>query len=216
MSAPRTLEELLAECTRMAPAGPRADAAGSPPCDGPPTPGDEPQGNPTIPKAFRWATLAAPELRMRLARPQAIAEAEAALPSRALLLHGPSGCGKTSLACALLRAWEARNPRRRAIFAPAWRLGMARVHHGLGLGEAPEVDRAMSARLLVLDDLGSERNTATNAVPDVVFARALAGLPTWVTTWMTHSAISQRYGDGIARRICEAGRVAVIRCGKDS
>ena len=57
---------------------------------------------------------------------------------------------------------------------PAWKLGVARAQHGLGQGEPPEVERALSTGLLVLDDLGSERNTAINAVPDVIFERARA------------------------------------------
>jgi hypothetical protein len=207
MSVPRSLAELLADCVRLAP------VVEAPPA---PAPRDGPPDHPSIPASLRWATLAAPDLRQRVARPEAIAEAEAALPLRPLLLQGPSGSGKTSLACALLREWEARHPGRRGVFTSAWRLGVARVHHGLGIGEAPEVERAMSACLLVLDDLGSERNTSTNAVPDVIFARQEAGLPTWFTTWMHSSDVTQRYGDGVTRRISEAGRVAVIRCGKDS
>jgi hypothetical protein len=72
----------------------------------------------------------------------------------------------------------------------------------------------MTTQLLVVDDLGSERNIATNAVPDVIFARALASLPAWVTTWMTPADIAQRYGDGIARHLYEAGHVTVIVCGE--
>jgi hypothetical protein len=31
---------------------------------------------------------------------------------------------------------------------------------------------------------------------------------------MTPEAVTQRYGDGVARRLFEAGRVTVIACGK--
>jgi DNA replication protein DnaC len=155
------------------------------------------------------------------------AGAEARIPHRVVRGHGHATCreerygaqtvidpdGKTSLACALLRAWEARYPRRRAVLVPAWKLGVARAQHGLGQGEAPEVEHAFTAGLCVIDDLGSERNTAMNAVPDVIFARALEGRPTWVTTWMTPEAVTQRYGDGIARRLFEAGRAVVVACG---
>jgi DNA replication protein DnaC len=213
---PRTLAELLAVCTkRLEEAGAFAAPDAPPPGGSPGRPPEHPE-NTTIPPSFGWARIDAPELRERIARSHAIAEAVAALSSPALLLVGPSGSGKTSLACALLRAWEARNACRRGVFAAAWKLGVARAQHGLGQGEAPEVERAMAAALLVLDDVGSERNTATNAVPDVIFARALAGMPTWVTTWMTPDVVSQRYGDGIARRLFEAGRVTVIACGKNS
>ncbi len=222
MSYTRTLEEILEDCRRKFVLGrveaPRPEPGAYPDRCRDPYQDDSPDHRPenaSIPRSFRWATLDAAALRLRVARPQAIAEGEAALSSAALLLTGPSGSGKTSLACALLRAWEAREPRRRGVFAPAWQLGVARAQHGLGHGEPPEVERAMSAALLVLDDVGSERNTATNAVPDVIFARALDGLPTWVTTWMTPDAVAQRYGDGIARRLFEEGRVTLIACGKD-
>jgi DNA replication protein DnaC len=217
MSEPRTLAELLAECRKRFAQG---SANESPPSGGSPErqkhPLENPPENPTIPKSFRWATLGAPELRQRVARVQAIAEGEAALSSGGLLLVGPSGSGKTALACALLRAWEARNPRRRGMFAAAWRLGVARAEYGLGQGEPPEVERAMAVALLVLDDIGSDRNAPTSAVTDVIFARANAGIPTWGTTWMNPQAVAQRYGDGIARRLYESGRVTIIACGKDS
>jgi DNA replication protein DnaC len=213
MSDSRSLEQLVADCRERFIVRRSADM----PADAPAAataPRDETPGNATIPESFRWATLEAPELRERLARDRAIAEAQGALSAQGLLFVGPSGSGKTSLACALLRAWEQADPRRRGAFVPAWRLGVVRAQHGLGNGEPPEVERALSTRLLVLDDLGSERNTATNAVPDVLFERAYAGRPTWVTTWMTPEQVSQRYGDGIARRLYEAGRVVVIGCGK--
>jgi hypothetical protein len=211
----RSLKQLLADCTaRFALGAPRAGdlPGGGPPADArdtgtrsesPPLEDslerNQPPDNRTVPQAFRWAA----------------AEGRAALASGgSLLVVGPSGSGKTSLVCALLRAWDAAHPRRLGVFMPAWKLGIARAHHGLGQGEAPDVERAMTTRLLVVDDLGSERNIATNAVPDVIFARALAALPTWVTTWMTPADIAQRYGDGIARRLYEAGHVTVIVCGE--
>jgi hypothetical protein len=214
MSDPRTLMQILEDCRErfirggvLAPRPENTSGGGDPPGR------DGPVCNPTIPRAFRWATLDAPELRERVGREQAIAHGAAAIDSPGVLLEGPSGSGKTSLACALLRAWDARNPRRPGVFVPAWSLGVARMQYALGEGEPPLVERAMSTALLVLDDLGCERNTPTNAVPDVIFARALAQLPTWVTTWMTAEAIAERYGDGVARRVYESGRVEVIGCG---
>ena len=212
MSDARSLQQILADCRERFATAP---ASAPPPATGaPPPPRDERPENATIPPSFRWATLNAPELRQRVARERAIGEGRAALSATAVVLVGPSGSGKTSLACALLRAWEARDTRRRGSFVPAWRLGVARAQHGLGQGEPVEVERALSTGLLVLDDLGSERNTVTNAVPDVIFERAYAGRPTWVTTWMTPEQVSQRYGDGIARRLYEADRVVVIGCDK--
>ena len=216
----RSLKQIIADCRarfvlRTAPLSNPAD--GTADADAPSAAGEPKRAalppNPTVPPTFHWATLDAAELGGRVERAAAIAEARAALASGSLLLVGQSGCGKTSLACALLHAWDAAH-RRRGVFMPAWKLGMARAHHGLGQGEPPEVEQAMTTRLLVVDDLGSERNVTSNAVPDVIFARALAGLPTWVTTWMTAAEVTQRYGDGIARRLHEVGRVTVIACGQ--
>jgi DNA replication protein DnaC len=208
MTDPRSLKQLLADCrARFAEAGSAAHAPTPTPEDRKAEAREAPRVNPTIPKAFRWATLDAPELRARVARERSIAEAQAAMASGSLILVGPSGCGKTSLACALLRAWEARNPRRRGMFGAAWRLSVARP-------ETPEVGRAMTVSLLVLDDLGSEQNLVTSSVRNVIFARAEAELPTWITTWMTAEQIAQRYGDNIARRLLETRYARAIGCGR--
>ena len=69
---------------------------------------------------------------------------------------------------------------------------------------------ATSADLLVLDDLGTERNIPSNPVPDIIFERHAEGRATWVTTWMTRLQLAERYGDGVARRVFE--RAVVIDC----
>lgn len=74
--------------------------------------------HPSIPRAFRWATVDAPELPQRVAFPDAIMDTEPPFSLRPMLFCGPSGCGKTSLACALLREWEARNHGRGGPAAP--------------------------------------------------------------------------------------------------
>jgi hypothetical protein len=47
----------------------------------------------------------------------------------------------------------------------------------------------------------------------VIRERYNYALPTWVTTWMTPEGICRRYDQGIARRVFEAGRIAVVACG---
>jgi hypothetical protein len=214
----RTLGQILADCRkRFVISASPVESRGRPlppePRDPERQAGDSCAALARIPPSFRWATLEAPELRRRVERGKAIGEAMHAISAQGLLLVGPSGCGKTSLACALLRAWYERNPGRRGTFLPAWRLGVARAQHGAGAGEAPEVARALAAALLVLDDLGCERNTALNAVADVISERAYLGRPTWITTWMTAAQVSLRYGEGIARRLYEADRTVVAACG---
>ena len=98
------------------------------------------------------------------------------------------------------------------LFAPAWRLGVARARSE---DSSPELlARALRADLLVLDDLGSERNVPSNPVPDVIFERHADDRATWVTTWMTPEKLTERYGDGIARRVFE--RAVIIDCGAKS
>jgi len=220
VSDPRSLNQMIADCRAQFVDGrlPTADPAapgGATPAPEPRRPPPMPE-NKSIPEPLRWASLQAPELRRRVARERAIAEGEAALGAPAVVLVGPSGSGKTTLACALLRAWEAKHPRRRAVFALATRLAVARIEHGFGHGQAPEIERALEAGLLLLDDVGTEGHSAWNAVPDVILERVTYGRPIWVTTWMSPEQAAQRYGDGVARRLFEAGRSTVIACGRAS
>jgi DNA replication protein DnaC len=128
------------------------------------------------------------------------------LHARRAVIVGTAGSGKTSLAVACARV---RLPH--AWFVTARLLGTARIQNAAGHGEATLVQRAVKAPLLLLDDLGIESNTATNAVPDVIAERHEANLTTWITTGFTRGELANRYGDGIARRIFEGA--AVIRLG---
>jgi DNA replication protein DnaC len=95
-------------------------------------------------------------------------------------------------------------------FVHATRLGVARIQHPAGHGEADEVREAVTAPLVLLDDLGAERDTANNAVGDVITERHAEGRSTWVTTGLSQGEIVKRYGGGIARRLFEGA--AVIDC----
>jgi DNA replication protein DnaC len=175
----------------------------------------------TIPSRYDWARFGAPELRERVRMAGAIDKAKAAVDANWVVLVGGAGSGKTSLACAMMRAildrptWESpREERDRAygaLFAGAYWLAKARHEHPLGAGEAPPIKKAIEATVLVLDDLGLEqaRNTA---VAEVIYERHAAERQTIITTGFGYSALAERYGDGIARRIVEKGRVTVIKC----
>jgi hypothetical protein len=56
-----------------------------------------------------------------------------------------------------------------------------------------------------------ERDSAGNAVPDVIFARHANDLPLWVTTGLTRPQLVTRYGTGIVGRLFE--RAMVIQVG---
>jgi hypothetical protein len=98
-----------------------------------------------------------------------------------------------------------------ALIAPAAVLERARAEHRLGAGEARIVERAMGARVLLLEDLGQDRTTQQSAIVDVVNARHDAELPTWYTTGLTVPQIEARYGAGVARRLSERGTAMVVR-----
>jgi DNA replication protein DnaC len=156
----------------------------------------------SIPARFAWAKLTAPELaaRVGLRDPQAVAAK--VLAAAGAVFAGPSGSGKTSFAVACMRERLLG-----AMYLPAIRLGVARLQSKLGDGEADQVEQAIRADLLVLDDIGQEAKTATNAVRDVVFARHDAERPTWVTTGLDSRQLAELYGDGFLRRLLE-GAVA--------
>lgn len=163
----------------------------------------------TIPETYRWSRFDAPELASRVKVVSMIMRARSMRAQSTLVFIGASGVGKTSLAVATLRDRLEHAPDEKAVFAPAWRLGIARARSE---DSDPGLVRSASfCDLLVIDDLGSERNVPSNPVPDIIFERHAEGRATWVTTWMTHTDVAARYGDGIARRIY--GRAVIIDCG---
>jgi DNA replication protein DnaC len=93
-------------------------------------------------------------------------------------------------------------------FVGSWQLGTARAR--AEDSEPHMVNKALRTDLLLLDDLGSERNIPSNPIPDVLFERHAQDKATWITTWMQPEDVRQRYGDGIARRVFE--RAAIIDC----
>jgi DNA replication protein DnaC len=163
-----------------------------------------------VPKAFAWAHFDAPELTKRIRTTSSIAAARQAVGARWVVLTGGAGDGKTSLAVAMLRAWAKSDASGQAFFVTAIRLAMARVQHRIGDGDAALVDRALSARFLVLDGLGEERETKTSAVYDVIYERHAHELPTVITTTFFEEGVEARYGEGVARRVFESTRAQVI------
>jgi len=159
----------------------------------------------TIPRRFAWARLDAPELAMRVRVQGDLKTAsERILGAARAIFAGPSGSGKTSLACACLRL------RPGGMFVSALRLGTARIQSAAGQGEADLVERSIAAPLLLIDEIGGEQKTATNAVRDVIFARHDADLPTWVTTGFRSDQLAEMYGDGFVRRLLEDAYVVQL------
>jgi hypothetical protein len=104
--------------------------------------------------------------------------------------------------------WESATP---AALIACYKIGVARLQHAAGHGEPEIVDRAMTMPLVLLDDLGCERDLAMNPLPDVIFERHAANRPTWVTTGLTREQPIKRYGTGTVARVFD--RAKVIRVG---
>lgn len=126
----------------------------------------------TVPDWYRWASLGHKALPERVRDAAAVAAvrelaAEPELP-RLVTLVGPTRAGKTILACALLHehirrgggpsassraVWHARRARFESVMAVEKELDERR------LGEhAPKLDLAHQASVLVLDEVGRERD----------------------------------------------------------
>jgi DNA replication protein DnaC len=167
----------------------------------------------TIPAYYRWARFSAPELRQRVPASALTAAVEYAWRHDRVCLMGASRGGKTSLAVAMLRRWvsHANKP---AAFVHAYRLGVARIMHPAGHGEPELVEFAMRAPLVLIDDLGGERDHALSALPDILVERHAENRPTWVTTGLTREQLVKRYGLGIVARVFE--RATLIGVGVDA
>ena len=161
----------------------------------------------SIPTRYQWARLGTADLARRVkAREPLDVIAKRVLASERVVFAGPSGAGKTSFACACLRE---RIPH--GVFISAMKLGTARIQGRAGDGEVALVERAMTAPLLLLDEVGGEAKTATNAVKDVIWERMDNDLPTWITTGFKGQELVAMYGDGAYRRLTE--NVTVVQFG---
>ena len=163
----------------------------------------------TIPPVYRWSRFSAPELRERVPA-AAIALGQSLSQEPRVCVMGICRAGKTSLAVSMLRQWVGSSGRR-AVFVAAHKLGMARIQHPAGHGEPEIVELALRTPLVLIDDLGFERDHVQNAVPEVIFERHAENRPTWVTTGLTREQLVKRYGLGVVARVFE--RAKVIRIG---
>jgi DNA replication protein DnaC len=125
-----------------------------------------------------------------------------------VFLTGRPGCGKTHLACATLRRWI-ESGRRDARFIVTGEF-LSEMKQGFNDGTAAGVmRRAQSAKLLVLDDLGSEM--ATDWVRDTMYMLVNYRLnhlkPTVITSNLLLGEIAETYHARLASRL--AGEFAI-------
>ncbi len=155
---------------------------------------------PSVPREFRdarWSTWRKTgDNRHALDEARAFVRADSEGPD--LFLCGPVGTGKTRLACTLLNeAWKSGE--RSVAFARVPMLLYRLQPHGTGAETAEEFNRLAAARLLVLDDLGAERDAATDYTRRTLLmlyeARHDAGRRTVWTSNKTPSQIGVFMGD---------------------
>ncbi|MYN64900.1 MAG: hypothetical protein F4X11_07720 [Acidobacteria bacterium] len=169
---------------------------------------------PSVPREFRdarWSTWRkTAENRHALDEAQAFARAGAEGPD--LFLCGSVGTGKTRLACTVVNeAWKAGE--RSVAFERVPMLLYRLQPHGTAAETAGEFNRLTAARLLVLDDLGAERDAATDYTRRTLLmlyeARHDGGRRTIWTSNKTPSEVGAFMGDDrLSSRI--AGRCRVI------
>jgi SpoVK/Ycf46/Vps4 family AAA+-type ATPase len=161
----------------------------------------------TIPAMYDWAKLDAVELARRVVSREPLHVVGGRIvASPRVLLCGPAGAGKTSLAVACFRKRLAP----KCVFATAFDVARARIQHRAGYGEAPSVEAALRASLLLLDDMGQESQGGSASVAEVIFERHARNMPTWITTGLSLSDIGRRYGDGILRRVAEGALIVQL------
>ena len=159
-----------------------------------------------------------------------------AYDGRSAVVLGPTGIGKSLAAYLVLRRVK-RAAARKALNEQSWRPGPVdnrpaseRWHdgwisaqglvvsqrcHPLGEDEAPEVWRAKTRRVVVIDDITwPPRDDLTR---EVLGARYDAGLPVIVTAGMPKAELFARFGDALSRRCLDARgeRGVIVDCFRD-
>jgi len=134
-----------------------------------------------------------------------------------LVLLGPAGCGKTATLYRIARrlVFAAADAGHRIRYgeklqkiyglhwATALSLATARARHPLGKAEAPEIDDAINAAVLCVDELGYESSRDPSMMLEILDARYVAGRITWVTSGAKPAQLVDRYGAGAWRRMVE-------------
>jgi len=149
--------------------------------------------------------------RVQMGRALMVCRQYADRPEGWLILAGPYGSGKTHLALAIAGHLLARAS---AVYMASVPELLAMLRRGYDKGAAMAYDRVIGAlkevELLVLDDLGAERDTdwAREQVYEIVDHRYRRRLPMVVTTNLSLGQMGRALDGRIVSRLLDGARVA--------
>jgi len=160
----------------------------------------------SVPERFQWALDPSPEQLERVPTPvRARIDTLTHPATRAMV--GPAGSGKSSAAAILVTRWARAGVACRWLSARAVDEAAREAKLGAALPQA--LAQARSVDVLVLDDVGTEGTIGLEELVRLVHSRHDDDLVTVSTTGLSRAQIAARYGDGIARRLLEAGVIQV-------
>ncbi|MCR4708509.1 MAG: ATP-binding protein [Clostridiales bacterium] len=130
---------------------------------------------------------------------------------RGLLLYGETGVGKTFLLNCVAQRVLARGFS--VAFVGAYRMSEIMRQNQFDGSNADLVNEFLTCDLLCVDDLGSEpmrRETTVSGFYYILNERTNAGKAFAVSTNCTPQQLYARYGDRVAARLCDPGRMQVF------
>ena len=131
---------------------------------------------------------------------------------KGLLFYGETGVGKTFLLnCVAQRVLEGGHT---VVFAGAYRLTEILRQNQFDGSRGDLVNDFLTCDLLCIDDLGSEpmrREATVSGLYYILNERANGGRAVAVSANCSPQQLYERYGDRVAARLCDPGRMQVLR-----
>lgn len=126
--------------------------------------------------------------------------------SNNVLMVGRTGLGKTHLSLSIASEVLKRGYNVLYDSTLNYLRKIEREHFGRESGEVDTLEMLLSADLLILDDLGTEFDTPfyTSTIYNIINTRMTKGLPTIISTNLTHEGIQKKYEDRIVSRLFAA------------
>lgn len=162
---------------------------------------------------FDEQVFAPGEIRRRMQAIAAVVQRYAdeypAPPKPNMVFMGNPGLGKSFLLAALAKALKEKQPD--VVYIRANRLFS--LFHGHRLGQGPRLDTLLEAKVLLIDDLGTEPMTQNVTVEyffDLLEKRLAAGASLVVATNLSEEQIKERYTGRVSSRLLAKANAHVL------